>query len=406
MRPVYRRQGGSLAVAGSGRLLDSITRPHVAVTTCDVLFDRQVIAEGLAIADWQVTYDRNAASLARCDVTFAEPARLEGADTDILSPFGYELQLWHGIRFTTPGTSNLVLYDDEEAIYGVDDVVLGSTEVSVVDDVVPLGVFAIQSDDIDGAALAARVSAVDRSQLVVDAIFEADYEIAAGTNYAVAIQALINAGVPGLVYSMAPTSLVTPLIVFSAGDNRWQAAQRMTSSIGQELLFGGLGEVVTRVAANVLDADPVAELHEGVGGVLTGISRRRDRSSAYNRVTVASSNSSNGEVFSAVATDDDPSSPTYYFGPFGRKPRPTITSPYVASQAQADAMALSELRANLGVARSLSMTVAPHPLLEVGDVVSIRRDALGIDEVQVLDVIRMSRSGMTCESRARQDVAA
>ena len=406
MRPVYRRQDGSYTPTSSGRLLDAIGRPHVAVTVCDVLFDRQVIAEGLALADWRVTYDRGAANLGRCDVTFAEPTRVEGTDTDILSPFGYELRLWHGIRFTTPATANIAAYDDDEVVHGGDTVLYGSAAVTVVDDVAPLGVFPIQTDDVDGAALAARVTAADRSQLVADVGIENDYEIAAGTNYVDAIVALIDAGVPGLEYSMAPTPHVTPLLVFAAGTNRWQAAQRMASSIGCELFFGGLGEVVMRVAPNVLSADPVAELHEGVGGVLTGISRRRDRGPAYNRVTVSSSNSSSGEVFTAVVTDDDPSSPTYYDGPFGRKPRPPITSPYVASDAQATDMALRELGANLGVARSLNMTIDPHPLLEVSDVVSIRRAALGVDEVQVLDVIQIGSSGMTCESRARQEAAA
>jgi hypothetical protein len=372
----------------SDAFLAQLRGAHRMVTTCDVLFAGEVIAEDLKVAGGRIDYDRRASSLARCSVEFAEPLRLpDGGSTDVLSPYGYELQIRRGVKFRN-----------------------GDTEL------VSLGVFPIQESDIDGVTLRTSVSALDRSQRVRDARLEEPYEIPAGTLFEVALKALVSGlseggiAVPstyvsGIEYSLTSPPFTTPLLVFDAQADRWDAAQSMATATGSELYFNGDGRLTMRLEPDVRTAASVWDVDEGVDGVLISASVARSRRSAYNRVVAYSTNASTGEVFRGVATDDDPSSPTYYDGGFGRKPR-FYASPLIASTAQAEASAASILRANLGVARSITLSAVTNPALEPGDVVRVARSSLGLDEVFVIDAMTIGlgpEDAMTVESRARQE---
>ena len=140
---------------------------HRIVTRVDVLFDRTTILEGLAVTAGTVRFDRRAERLARCEITVADPTLVPVANDDVLTPYGYELQLWRGVS-------------------------LGAT-----DELVPLGVFPIQSSKVDGVTLGARIVAEDRSRLVSDARFEDDYQIASGTNPTYSLNDLIFRPRPG-----------------------------------------------------------------------------------------------------------------------------------------------------------------------------------------------------------------
>ena len=332
---------------------DAVTCSHRVVARCDVMFDRQVIVEGVGIVSGQVDFDRTAARLARLSATIAEPERVTLTADDILTPYGYELLVWRGIR------------------------------LGVTDELVPLGVFPIQTSDVDGTTLASSIVAEDRSRLVSDARFEDVYQVAAGTNYATAIQALIGDGVSGLEYLFPSTTYTTPVLTFAAQDDRWDAAQQMAKSIGHELLFDGLGRLVMRPEPT-FSATPDATITEGVNMVSVAV--RLDRATAYNKVIATSTNASTGAQYRGVASDDDPSSPTYYNGPFGKKPR-FYASEFLASDAQCATAAASILAANLGVARSVDFTAVPDPRLECSDVVRIVRSRLNLDELHIVDTL-------------------
>lgn len=400
----------------SDAFLAAVRTAHRVVTEVDVLFNRQVVAEGLAVSDGRVTYDRAASALARCDVTFAEPQRFPTGPGDILSPYGYELRIRRGVRYAdaVPFVSAPYLLTDDGQILLTDgglplltDEGVATDPVEATTETVSLGVFPIQRSEVDGVALVTSVSGIDRSQLVRDARLEDDYQVAAGTNYGDAIAALVSAGVPGLEYAFTSTSFTTPLLTFEAQADRWEAAQSMARSIGCELFFNGDGALVLRPEPNVATAIPVWDVDEGDDGVLVSATIRLDRTPAYNRVIAFSANASNGEVFRGVATDEDPSSPTYYFGPFGRKPR-FFGSPLIGSNDQAAAAAAGILAGNIGVARAVDFSAVSNPALEVGDAVLIRRAALDLDEVHLLDVLSIglaAEDAMLGASRARQEGA-
>lgn len=350
---------------------NTIAGSHQMVSRCDVLFNRQVVLEGLRVIGGQINFDRTAARLARLNVTVAEPTRLPLSAGDVLSPYGYELLVWRGVQ-------------------------LGATS-----EMVPLGVFPIQTSDIDGVTLSTTITAEDRSRLVSDARFEDVTQIAAGTNYATAIQNLIATAVAGLEYVFPSVGFVTPLLTFAAQDDRWDAAKNMAKSIGHELLFDGFGRLVLRPEPTFRLA-AVATIAEAAN--MVDVSAGLTRVTAYNKVIATGSNASNGVAYRGEAADLDPASPSYYFGPFGKKPR-FFSSEFLASDTQCVAAAAGLLAANLGVTRSVNFAAIPDPRLECSDVVRIVRSALKMDKLHIIDTLTIGLSvgdAMTATTRSSQ----
>lgn len=327
---------------------------HRVAVTVDVLYNRLPFLTGLGATDGSVTIDRTAAQRGRCDITFAEPLLMPTTTGGALTPYGYELFVRRGVRYSD-----------------------GSTEL------LPLGVFAIQRAQIDGVSLTTAVSGVDRSEVVADARFEDDYVIAAGVAYGAAIQAMIADGVPGLSYTFATTAYVTPALTFAAQADRWAAAQGMAKAIGCELFFDGIGTCVMR-AEPTFSAVPVWSLVEGAQGLLISAELSLDRADSYNRVVATGENTSQTTIPRGVWTDTDAASPTVYTGGFGHKPQ-FYSSPYITTDAQALAAATAIGQAQKGIARSLTFSAVPHPGLEPGDVVTVTRTALGLNELHLID---------------------
>ena len=178
----------------------------------------------------------------------------------------------------------------------------------------------------------------------------------------------------------------------------------MAKSLGMELLFDGLGRLTMRPEPT-FTATPVATIAEGVN--MTAASVALDRVGAYNRVKATSANAANGAVFKGVATDNNPASPTYYFGAFGKKPQ-FFSSEFLASNAQCDSAAAAILASNIGVASSVNFGVVPDPRLECSDVVQITRLPLGLDNLHIIDTLRVglgADESMTGTSRAQQVAA-
>ena len=344
------------ATVPSGTTLDEmfgnqISGSHQMVTRVDVLFDRVVIVEGLNVVGGAITSDRTAAVLGSCSVQIADPLRVPVSSDDVLTPYGYELRVWRGVR---AGGGDLLC---------------------------PLITAPIQRSSVDGVTLLSSISGQDRSRLVSDAIFEESYQIAKSTNLADAIQQIIEAGVSGLTYNFPTTTYTAPKLTFGPDDNRWAVVQEMARSIGNEILFDGLGVCVMRPEPTFA-SDPAGTIAEGVN--MTGMIVDLDRGPAYNKVIATSSNASLGDTFRGEAEDDDPASPTYYSGPFGKKAR-RYSSPFLSGDTQCDWAAAAILASNLGVAKSVAATLITDPRLEPSDVVQVTRTALGIDELHIID---------------------
>lgn len=329
-----------------------------------------------SVSDGTVTLDGQASIRGRCDLTVRDLDLIPSGPGDLLSPYGNEVKVERGIRYLD-GTEELV----------------------------PLGVYRIEDAEVDdtGGDLPISIPAYDRSKRISDAKFEEPYEIASGTNFATAIEDTIKLTYPDVVSSLAETELTTPPIRAEEGEDRWEFCRGLAKAIGMELYFNGEGELVL---APYVTGEVVATLAEGPGGVLKGVRRRMTRENARNKIIATGENTGNAAPVRAEALDDNPASPTYYYGDFGQVPD-WYTSPHIAADEQAQDAAEAVLAKRLGVTQSVDFRSLVNPALEPGDTVRITRERAGVDEDHVLDqvVIALTAEGeMSGQTRETQVV--
>jgi hypothetical protein len=377
--------------SASTRFLEAVTSSYVLSTTVTLLDGDVDASDPLDVVDGTATFDRGAAVRGRVDLRVADSDLFPAlGEVRPLSPYGYEARVERG-----------VVYAD------------GTVET------VGLGVFVLQTATLDDGGLVS-VTGLDRAQRVVDARFTDSFYVPAGETYEDAIRAVIEGqfldsstyagdGVDGLSFDFIETGFVTPALSFDGQQDRWESAQKMARDVGCEVYFGGLGECRLRLIPSPTDPI-VVELTEGEGGVVVSGGGRvdLDRAATYNAVVATGENTSNGAVYRAMVVDDDPTSPTYWDGRFGHKPR-FYSSPFIGSDAQAAAAAAGILRDELGLSRRLSIAVVPNPVIEPSDVVSTSVDRLRVaDEIHIIETqtvgLRAS-GGMTMATRVRQVAA-
>jgi hypothetical protein len=358
--------------------LARLAESHQAAIRVDVLRDGAVIETLTTVTAGNVTLDSAAASRGRLDATIIDPAgTLTPTDAeDLLAPYGNELQAYRGVTYPDAST-----------------------------ELVSLGVFRIDTLDVQDTpeGLELRVGGLDRSARVIDARFETATQIAAGTNVASAISTLIAGAGLAVTELFDTTSHTTPLVNAEAGGERWQLCQQLATDAGLDLYFDGDGNL--RLAAASLATDtPVAELAEGAGGVLLNAGRGWNRERAYNAVFATGERTGDTPPPSGSAVDDNPLSPTYYYGRFGRVPR-FYASPLLTTSAQCADAARSILNRELGTTQQVSFGALVNPALEPGDVVTITRDRAGISEAHVIDSLTIPLAAdqpMTGRTRAVQ----
>lgn len=333
----------------SAAFFAAVTHSHGVTARVEVLSGTRVLAD-LLVTDGSVKMDESADTRrsVSCTLGDATGTLTPSGLSDVLSPAGNELRVWRGI--TVPGLT-------EE---------------------VPLGVFGIADVDITAdivGGVQIGLTGFDRAKRVSEARFDTTYVIAAGTNYSTAIQALIRSRLPMTVtFLFEDTVATTPALVFNVGDDPWKAAQDMARSIGCEVFFDGLGRCVMRSVPDPDTAPVVWTYAEGPQAIILSGRKKLTREGTYNGVIASGESSAITNQSSAPVTatvwDDNPFSPTYYLGSFGKKPR-LYSSPFITSPVQALSAARAILRSSLGLAEDVAFTSVVNPAHEPGDVVSI-----------------------------------
>jgi hypothetical protein len=341
----------------SDEFLARVQGPHTVVTVARVHGVDGSVTD-IPITEGSVSLDATAAVRGRCDI------RVEGTDwvprdaADKLAPFGAELEIRRGV----------VLAD-------------GSVET------VSLGRFGLEDAEItdDGSGAGTRVAALDRAERLGKAKFEDVFQLTSGTPFTEGIQDLALDAWPDCPFMDGFTSVSTISIgrnvTAQPGDDRWEFMQTLALALGMSLFFDGDGVLTLRRYA---DQSPVASLVEGDGGVLVSASRSWSRTEAYNRWIVTGENTEGSDVYGGVATDDNPLSPTYYYGPFGRCPK-FWSSPDIYSDDQAQDVAEAMKAQEIGAASTVNFGLVPNPALEPEDTVRITRGSVGVDENHVID---------------------
>lgn len=314
-----------------------LANDHVVAARADLLLDGVIIQAAIPVTSGSVDIDGSAARRRRFKgVVVDETGVLKAlSGSDRLAPYGAELALYRGHQGRQW----------------------------------PLGVIRLEEASTDWPGKRIAVSGQDRSVVVADATFEVPKIIAAGTNVGTAIADVLTTAYPAVVLNLVSTAEITPLLVFAEGEDPWVAATEMATSIGMELFFDAGGRATMRPPPSLVDAEPVASYIEGVGSTIIDLGVNLSAVGLANRVVVTSAATTTAPV-RGVATDDDPASPTYYDGSFGRRTL-HIRDEKVRTVAQAEAVARLRLAEALAPRESADISALVDPRREAGDVVLV-----------------------------------
>lgn len=304
--------------------------------------------------------------------------------TDVLSPLlGNELRLYRGVEYSD-----------------------GTTEL------MPLGVFIWQSVSIldDGSGLKIVLSGLqDRSVKVAQARYSRPVSVTSATAVETVIANIVSAAYPTVVYSggqLPATSQTINAVAYGVeGDaSPWQDARDLADQFGFRLFFDAIGELNMTPIQKSEAVTSVVSYGDSGELMIVSMSKDWDITDTFNGVIATGQGSGLLIPARAVAWDDDPSSPTYYLGTFGQRPR-YYSSPFLLTDAQARAAAESQLEKTLGVSEKLTWSQIVDPSLDVGDTIQVVRSSMTIAAQYVLDRLTIPLSPaemMSADVRARR----
>ena len=173
----------------------------------------------------------------------------------------------------------------------------------------------------------------------------------------------------------------------------------IAKSLGGRVFCDSRGSFVA-APVPTLEDPPVWSLTAGPGGALIEPQQTLSREGVYNQV-VASGASESGQppVGPAIASDDDPASPTYYKGPFGAVPL-FYTSKLLTTFQQCQAAALGLLAPRLGLKQQVSVSSIVNYAIEPDDVVTVTMPD-GHDENHIVDSVNFSLTGGSMSLQTR-----
>lgn len=339
-------------------------------------FGTPLIFENIAITDGQIVVDRNSEIRRSGWIKIGEKSLTDVFFRNHSGPFGMEIHLYHGIVYPN-----------------------GSEEL------VKMGVFNIDNfswQEGDGGWPVVQI--YDRSKMIQRAALESPKDYS-GKFVQTVITEVAEEALP-LVDVQFEVGLADPRLpggsVFEG--SRLEIIQTCCESMGAEFYFDpqGVLQVVSIPDPTATAEAAVWEFNVGEGfseiqgipgaetlvsrpeGILIGATRSVGRESTYNAVVVFGSapSSTVGQPY-AIAYDNDPGSPTYYNGPFGKSVKRTDNQLLTTTAQCADA-AVAELKNNLGLARSIEFTAVGNPALEASDYVLFTFSD-NVQEVHLLD---------------------
>ncbi|HET8684971.1 MAG TPA: DUF5047 domain-containing protein [Micromonosporaceae bacterium] len=277
---------------------------------------------------------------------------------DMLSPYGVRLRIWHTV---TTGTYTFP----------------------------PVPVFAGRVESVSRVRRSGlvRVVGLDPMAQVNDDAFEEIRPAPRGTRVTQAIADLIREVHPDAAVTDTTGSAVTvPAgVQWRDGDgSRGQAVDDLARSIGAEVL--ALPDATWLIRPLPSLSDPaVWTVATGPGGVLVRDAQSLSRTGVANRwVLIGEQAATTGDPVRVVVTDDDVTSPLRYGGPYGRVTR-QVSSPLLATAAQAHAAGVAYRERVRGLARTRELEVVANPALEAGDVVEVTVATDGDREWHIAD---------------------
>ncbi|WP_327222974.1 DUF5047 domain-containing protein [Streptomyces platensis] len=323
----------------SSRFLAVLAESHTPVSEVTLLRAGGGV-ETLAITGGSVTVDRGQAIRRTCSVTITDTSLIPRTASDKLSVYGSRLRISRGAQFAD-----------------------GSTEL------VPLGVFRLDSVDGDADEGPVTLAGKGLEAIVQDDKFTSPYRVS-GTAVG-AVTALIQRSIPdAAVVNRATDAAIGPRTWDVEGDP-WAAVQECATAIGAECYADADGVFIISELPDLLTVAPEWTVAAGEGGAYIKASRGMNSDGVTNGWLARGENTETGTApVSALVTDDDPTSPTYWAGPFGHRPA-FYTSSTLTSVGAATSAATLKLRASKAPNATGDLSSLPNPALEPGDVLRV-----------------------------------
>lgn len=326
----------------SDRFLARLAESHRVATQVQLFLTNGAVVE-LEHTGGSVTVDRSQAIRRTCTVTVADPSLIPRSPTDQLASYGARLRITRGIDYGD-GTQELV----------------------------PLGVFRLDSVDGDVSEGPVTLQGKGLEAVVADDKFTAPYR-ATGTVVG-AVTALIQRSIPAADVISLVTDQPIGSRVFDVEADPWAGAQEIAAAAGAEVYANADGVFVIAALPSLLTTPPVWAIEAVEGGVYISGNRAMTSDNVFNGVLARGENTSeNVPPVSYLAVDDDPGSPTYWGGPFGRRPKFVSSSAYTTLSACAQA-ANAELAKAKAPNASGDISSLPNPALEPGDVLRVTHE--------------------------------
>jgi Domain of unknown function (DUF5047) len=375
----------------SQEFADTITSTNqVAVFQADLYLagTTTLVAEALQITGGQVQVDRTAATRRQCQFSIADDEReliplLTGTNRVDLGPL--EIRPYRGLQFPN-----------------------GRKEC------IPQGVFRVSKATVtDEGTPTLQVTGYDRSRTVARAALTTTYVVANASPITSAISNLVDFCLPfdvpvnKAILSVDPATTHGTL-VYHEQDNPWTHCEELGSVIGAEVFFDLDGWLTIQDTPDPANATDVAfQFIDGITSTMLSVQHDLDDEPGYNGVVVVGDSSQNtSTVPRALVVDNNPNSPTYWFGPYGRVPE-FVTDSAVNSQQQATALAQGRLRQRLGWTETYVVACVPHPALTEEDLIGITRAPSGVDDIVSIEQMIIpfdTNTAMTMTCRTRRPV--
>lgn len=337
--------------AVSDRFLSTLTGSHLAVFRARVCttFQTGTSPTGTEIDIVSGDVKSTATGVVRSTLQLTTSESWPRLASDILAPYGNEIYVERGIAYGN-----------------------GQREF------VGLGYFRIetpeQADVPDGEV---TISGSDRMAGVRDARFLSPRQFASTLTNGQLVTTLITEVYPSATISWDDTAVRDDTVnrTVITEDDRAGTLQDLVTSLGKIGFWRYDGvfrvetpPVITGAASWTIDA--------GADGVMVQMSRGLTREGVFNAVVATGEAGDTEAPVRAVATNLDPTSPTYYLGAFGPVPR-FYSSPFITTTAQATTAAQTLLRQQLGLPYQVDLTSVANPALEPYDVISVRYPKTG-----------------------------
>jgi hypothetical protein len=382
-------------------------RDHYVEIYCQIeTGSGEVLAWQFGIVGGSVTVDRTAAVRRSCrfqaapygaagvitDTTVLEQLSeslipQDGKDT--FAPYGNKVRLWYGI-----------------AIPGFVNSFLGSNIATW-----ELGVFRLSNVDVaDDGTPTLSITAYDDSRTISRNKLTAPWIVGAGTNYGDAIIALCQDRLPGLQARPHEVTDVTPNMVVDPESDPWKTVSDWAAACGFEVYIDRSGFLVISEEPDPVN-DPVVWTYkdgsEDSNAVLLSVNRSMSDEPGYNGIILTSESNTLAIPIRVEVWDDDPDSPTFARGQYGKVPK-FVSNPYVTDPTQGGKAAYAELLKTIGGTEELSFAIIPNPAHEPGDIVRVIRPLSRTDMTSIIDSLTIPLAvtePMSIQTRERRSAA-